>query len=332
MLVIYTDLVAEMTTNGEPDALRCALAGITYARWIGSEECEARLLGSLSILYRARKDLHRAGSCLDRALALGTPKQRSYLLRRLAFLRYECGDEEQAVSVAARAVACATSDHDRAKSLDVLAVKLAQVGQMETAISLFEKALRLVDENAAARDLLTIVQNYATALASSRRPQVEAALALLFHLLGNLGEKKFMQRAKLNWVIGWCFYRLGRRTKAMRYLKVAQRCFIGIARRSGEPGHPVALPEIAAVTADLAEITPLGVRGILKVIQESRIFPKTHPLAEHLTQLAQVPMRRSRRSSEDAVRSLARKLRAAAQAMVICPPALDDAPLALAAR
>ncbi len=110
-----------------------------------------------------------------------------------------------------------------------------------------------------------------------------------------------MTRAKLLWVEGLLHHRLGDDAVAWRALDIARRSLVALK----------AAPEIAAITADMARLSPqpLAVRNLCHEAEAVIFGP--HPLVE--------PLRAVANAAQEMIPAAATALREAASGLAHCP-------------
>ncbi|MCP4660304.1 MAG: hypothetical protein GY856_33300 [bacterium] len=143
--------------------------------------------------------------------------------------------------------------------------------------------------------------SFAAALAMSTDDDARWALRICAQARARLKGRHKMQRAKLWWIEGLLHHRLGDDVEAWQALDIARRSLIALR----------VAPEVAAITADMARISPQP-RAIRHLCHEAgKVIVASHPLAE--------PLRAVASAAQEAIPAAAAALRKAASGLALCP-------------
>lgn len=309
----------EMTTNGDRAGLRAAQRAIRIAGLlIGPLRCEscqrafpvkgrksprlARGFARLAAALRLRGRHDHADKALMVAFRMEPPDEiRGDLYRRRALLRVYQERFEEALADARVGLRMATPGHRRGRALVAMGIVSFETGAFADAITYLEEAVRKLDPDFEHEFIAGLIC-FANALAKGTDDDVEEGIRVCSEARARLRPRHKMHRAKLWWVEGLLLQRLGESRRAWQALNTARLSLIAMN----------AAPEVAAITADMAQIAPLP-RAISNMCHEAgKVIPEYHPLANSLYVL--------RCARQPGIPAAAGALREAASRLAACPP------------
>jgi tetratricopeptide (TPR) repeat protein len=255
--------------------------------------------GRLAAALRLANRLHHAQRALEIAFEAAPSRLKGDLYRRRAWLRLYQGRMAEALRDAKSAVSL-TDGQEHALALGVLGVILDCGGEYKAATRVFGESLAELEPEAE-RFYCGMLVSYSIVLGKGSIKDAKKALKLCAVLRSKFKDRHKMQRAKTWWVEGLLHRKLGDLRKAWRALDTARRSLVALK----------AAPEIAAVVADMARVSPLplAVRHICS--EAALVITATHPLREPLRALAH--------ASHEMIPNTAATLWEASVALAPCP-------------
>jgi tetratricopeptide (TPR) repeat protein len=189
---------------------------------------------------------------------------------------------------------------------------LYQTDFFEEAIRRLEEAVLTLDP-ALEHEYTGALICYANALTKGTDEDARKGLEVCAKARKRLKSTHKIQRAKLWWVEGSLYYRLGENRDAWRCLNIARLALVVMKFA----------PEVAAITSDMARIamqahigsTAAGSPAAIENMcyEASKAIPEYHPLA--------VPLQTLRNAGRSEIPAAAGRLREAAGQLAACPPA-----------
>jgi tetratricopeptide (TPR) repeat protein len=253
----------------------------------------------LAAALRSTGRLDHAERALKIAFEVAPPQLKGDLFRRRAWLKLYQRSRLEAVQNSKKAVRLSVGQ-EHALALGALGVMLDYCGNHRTATRKLAESLAELDPESERRYCGTLV-SYAIVLAKGDTEEAKKALKLFPALRSKFKDRHKMQRAKTWWVEGLLHRRLDNPQKARQALDTARRSLVALK----------AAPEIAAVVADMARVSPLplAVRHICS--EAALVITATHPLREPLRALAH--------ASHEMIPNTAATLWEASVALAPCP-------------
>ena len=293
-------LADDKISCGDPDWLRVVRLGCRIADRLRTDEARALSFAPLVTGLALTNRLGHAERAVEIALAAAPTHLKGDLIRRRSIVRMYQGRLSEALEDARTAVELAAGGRSHAVALEVLGIVLYYRGETRAAIRELARALAETDPDA---DILydIAIQNYANALGQGTDEEAARALELCAELRSRLKDRHKVQRAKLWWTEGLLHYRFGDLQAAWWALDIARRSLVALK----------AAPEIAAITADMAQISPqpLAVRHLC--YEAAEVITAPHPLTGYLRTLES--------AAEEEIPTAAAALREAATRLAPCP-------------
>lgn len=291
-------LADDSVTYSERDSLRLARLCCRIAFRLGADELRARSFSRLGSALRLANRLDHAESALKIALSAAPAHVKGDVLRRRAVLRMYQGRFGDAHQDAENALE-KTSGVEYARALEVSGAAYYYRGLFRDSIQQFGRCLDETHPDDGR--YCNAIQNYASSLAKGTDDDREEALELLEVVRTRLKPRHKMARAKLWWTIGLLHSRLGDEVAAWRALDTARRSLVALQ----------AAPEVAAIIADLARVSPRPMAIRQFCYEAGELFTGRHPLRKSLRALA--------RAKKDVIPKAAVALREKAGRLVACP-------------
>jgi tetratricopeptide (TPR) repeat protein len=312
-------IVDEMTTSGNRDSLRAARRAVRIAGRLASpgrcKLCQrpfpgtlrktvelARGFARLAAALRLRCRYDHADAALRTALKMDpTDEIRGDLYRRRGLLRISQERKAAALADTRAALELAPAGRRRAVALLTLGNILYRTSFFEEAIQRLEEAVLTLDP-AWEHQYTGALICYANALTKGTGKDARKGLEICAKARRRLKSTHKMQRAKLWWVEGTLYHRLGENRDAWRCLNISRLALVVMKFA----------PEVAAITSDMARIAmqPHTVENMC--YEANKAIPEYHPLA--------VPLQALRNAGRSEIPAAAGVLRKAAEGLAACPP------------